>query len=151
MGGVWPLLMSGGAGFGLDTEGVESHPTDVFGLMRLTFREDGIATGIQEGWGIAGEAIKDGDVVRASMTYNGEGAAAWRVMVNEDEERRYVFFDGGEFSLTGQMVFQTFPQRPIPFADSNDSVFLSTPQPFVCTDTTLTYYADDPLGPVIFI
>jgi hypothetical protein len=150
MGGVWPLVMAGVAGFGLDTEGVESYPTDVFGLMRLTFREGGIATGIQEGWGIAGEAVKDGDVVRASMTYNGEGAAAWRVMVNEEDEQRYVFFDGGEFSLSGQMIFQGFPQRPISFPESNDSVFLSTAQRFVCTDTTLTYYVDDPLGPVVF-
>jgi hypothetical protein len=150
MGGLWPLVMAGVAGFGLDTEGVESYPTDVFGLMRLTFREDGIATGIQEGWGIAGEAVKDDKTVTGRMTYNGEGAAAWRVMVNPEDEQRYVFFDGGEFSLSGRMTLMGFEQRPIPFPESNDPVFLSSPQPFLCTDTTLTYYADDPVGPVVF-
>jgi hypothetical protein len=150
MGGLWPLLKAGVAGFGLDTGGVVSYPTDVFGLMRLTFREDGIATGIQEGWGIAGEAVKDSDIVTGSMTYNGEGAAAWRVMVNPEDEQRYVFFDGGEFSLSGRMTLMGFEQRPISFPESNDSVFLSTAQRFVCTDTTLTYYVDDPLGPVVF-
>jgi hypothetical protein len=29
-------------------------------------------------------------------------------------------------------------------------VFLSSPQPYLCDATTLTYYADDPLGPVVF-
>lgn len=58
---------------------------------------------------------------------------------------------GGTFEIVGHMTFQGFPlSHAIPFADSNDSVFLSTVQPFTCTDTTLTYYLDDPLGPVLF-
>jgi hypothetical protein len=48
------------------------------------------------------------------------------------------------------MIFQTIPQRPIPFTNSNDSVFLSTTQAFLCSEETLTYYADDALGPVVF-
>ena len=150
MGGLWPILMTGVAGFGLDTGGAESHPTDVFGEMSMTFKTDNTVNGTQSGWGIAGEATGEDGTVHASMTYNGEGTAAWRIMENEEDGQRYLFFDGGSFSLSGQMTFEIFPLRPISFGESNDSVFLSSPQPFLCDATTLTYYAQDPLGPVIF-
>ena len=68
--------------------------------------------------------------------------------VDEDTERRYLFFDGGAFDLMGQMTFLGMPQAPRPTGGSNDPIFLSSPQPYLCTETTLTYYADDPLGPV---
>ncbi len=151
MGGLWPILVSGMSSFGLDTGGAESHPTDVFGLMQITFRDDMRATGIQEGWGIAGEATGEDGTVHSKMVYNGTGEALWRVETDEAADQRYVFFDGGSFSLSGQMTFEVFPLRPISFGESNDSVFLSSPQPFLCDATTLTYYAQDPLGPVVFI
>jgi hypothetical protein len=151
MGGLWPVVLGGLGDFGLSTEGIETHPTDAFGVMTMTFDGEGIAKGEQSDWGIAGVAIKDGKVLHSQMVYNGAGEAAWRIETDETTDTDYLFFSDGSFALIGEMTFMTIPLRAIPFGESNDSVFLSSPQPFLCSATTLTYYSEDPLGPVVFI
>lgn len=151
LGRLLPVVMGYLPSFGLSTEGVQSFPTNVFGRMVLTFSPDGSVSGFQEAWGIAVKAVKDGKVVTGELTHNGTGEAIWRIETDETTRQDYLFFDDGAFEIVGHMTFQGFPLRQaIPFAESNDAVFLSTAQRFVCTDTTLTYYVDDPLGPVVF-
>ena len=151
MGGLWPIVVADMSMFGLSTEGAEVHPTGVSGSMRLTFEADGNASGVQEGWGIAGEGTKDGVAVHARMIYNGVGEAAWKIQTDERTREEYLFFEGGSFGLTAQMIFEGFPLAARPTGGSNDTIFLSSPQPFLCNATTLTYNPDDPLGPIVFI
>lgn len=146
MGGLWPIVVAG-----LPSGGAEAHPTEVFGRMTIKFNADGTASGEQEGWGIAGEATKDGDTVHSRMVYNGAGEAAWKIQEDELSDSRFVFFEDGSFALTGQMIFENIPLAPRPTGGSNDPIFLSSPQPFLCSATTLTYNADDPLGPIVFL
>jgi hypothetical protein len=148
--GLWPPAQAGLAAFGLSTEGADAYPTNVFGSMLLTFEGDGVAKGEQVGWGISGEAVKDGDVVSMDVVYNGTGEAAWRIQTDEATDERYLFFDAGSFNIAFQAIFQGFPLDPRPTGGSNDPVFLSVPQPFLCSPTTLTYNANDPLGPIVF-
>lgn len=150
MGNEWPIITAMLPSLGLSTDGVSSSLTDVFGVMQITFEEDGTAHGSQEGWGVAGEATGEDGTIHASMTYNGGGEIGWKIVEDEAADLRYLVFENGTFDLSGQMIFQTIPQRPIPFTNSNDSVFLSTTQAFLCSEETLTYYADDALGPVVF-
>jgi hypothetical protein len=151
MGRLWPIVIGDLGAFGLSTEGAQSFPTNTFGNMVISFSADGSASGYQEAWGIAGKAVKDDKVVTGELTFSGAGEATWRIETDETTRQEFLFFDNRAFDIVGHMTFQGFPLRqPIPFADSNDSVFLSTPQPFTCTDTTLTYYVGDPTGPVVF-
>jgi hypothetical protein len=151
MGREWPIIVNMLPSYGLPTDGVQSFLTGVFGVMQISFSDDGRATGTQEDWGTAGKAIRGEEVVTGQMTYNGAGEAAWRIETDETTRQEYLFFDDGTFDIVGHMTFQGFPLRqPIPFPESNDAVFLSSPQPFLCNETTLTYYADDPLGPIVF-
>jgi hypothetical protein len=150
LGGLWPFVIGQMPSYGLDTEGAEAHPTGVFGEMTIKFNADGTASGGQEGWGVAGEGTKDGVTIQTQMTYTGTGEAAWRIERDEAGELQVLFFEEGTFDIIGQMVFQGMPLSPLPTGGSNDPIFLSTPQPFLCSNTTLTYYADDPLGPIVF-
>jgi hypothetical protein len=152
MGGLWSAIQGLMPSYGLDTEGASAVPTGVFGLMQIKFLADGTASGFQDGWGIAGTGTHpDGTTVHASMTYGGEGAASWRIEEDPSTDVRYVLFDGGEFSMSGQMVFEGYPLRPIPFGGSNDPAFLSSPQPFQCTEATLSYHLNDEFGPIVFL
>jgi len=146
MGGVWPIVVAG-----LPGSGVEVSPTGVFGTMTLTFHDDGTAEGEQSGWGIAGKATGREGAIEVAFIYNGAGAATWRVEVDEETEQRYLFFDSGEFGLVAEQVFEGHVLEARPTGGSNDPIFLSIPQPYTCTDTTLTYSADDPLGPIWFV
>ena len=150
LGGLWPLVVADLSSFGLDTGGAQVQLTNVYGGMQITFYEDGTADGVQLDWGYAGEATGEDGTVHSKMVYNGTGEALWRIETDEAADQNYVFFDDGSFSLSGQMTFEVFPLRPVFFGESNDSVFLSSPQPYLCDATALTYYADDPLGPVVF-
>ena len=49
------------------------------------------------------------------------------------------------------MIFEVFPVATRPTDGSDDPIFLSSPQPFLCNATRLTYNADDPLGPIVFV
>lgn len=150
MGGLWPLIIGGLPAFGLPTDGAEVHPTGVFGSMQITFKQDGTANGAQLGWGIAGKATHEGKTLETQVTYNGTGEAAWRIETNPDTLEDYLLFDEGAFDLSAQMIFIGIPQAARPTGGSNDPVFLSSPQPFVCTATTLTYSLEDDLPPVVF-
>ncbi len=150
MGDLWPFVVGLMPSFGLDSAGAEVHPTGVSGAMVLTFDGDGAVKGELVDWGIAGEGMKDGVAIHASMAYNGADEAAWRIVDDEINDQRILFFDDGSFEVLAQMTVEGFPLATRPTGGSNDPIFLSTPQPFLCTDTTLTYYADDPLGPVVF-
>jgi hypothetical protein len=150
MGNEWPIITGMLPSLGLSTDGVSSYLTDVFGVMQITFEGDGTAHGTQEDWGVSGEATNEDGTVHGSMIYNGGGEIGWKIVEDEAADVRYLVFENGTFALSGQMIFESFPQRPIPFANSNDSVFLSTTQAFLCSEATLTYYATDALGPVVF-
>jgi hypothetical protein len=152
LGGLWPVVQAGLAGLGLSSEGVEVRPTGVFGVMTMTFEGSGVAKGEQIDWGLAGKGVRGDDVVTIQLVYNGAGEAAWRIETDETTGTDYLFFDDRSFALSGRMIFQGFPlSAPLPTSSGNDPIFLASPQPFLCTATTLTYYADDPLGPVVFI
>ncbi len=150
MGGVWSAIQALMPSFGLETRGVRAVPTDVFGLLQISFSDDGTATGGQEGWGISGTTTGEDGTLHVSMTYNGGGEAAWRIEEDEAAGIRYVLFADEGFSLLGQMNFEGMLLRPIPIGASNDTVFLSSPQEFLCDETTLTYVDDYGLGPVWF-
>jgi hypothetical protein len=151
MGDLWPFVVGMMPGYGLATDGAEAHPTDVFGRMTLEFNPDGTASGAQESWGIAGTATKDGDSIHAKMISSGQGEAAWKIQEDEASGSRYVFFEDGSFSLGFQIVWEDHPLDPRSTGgSSNDPIFLSTPQPFLCSPTTLTYYPNDTFGPIVF-
>jgi hypothetical protein len=153
MGGLWPTLVGMLPAFGLDTDGAQMTPTNVFGLMQIQFKGDGTAEGRQEGWGIAGVATHEGDSLHSTMTYSGGGEAAWRIEEDPTSLDRYLFFDAGEFGLTGTMTWRGLPMpvASVSTGGSNDPVFLSSPQPFLCDATSLTYYAEDVNGPIVFV
>jgi hypothetical protein len=146
MGGAWPLVAAS-----LPSGGGDIVPTGVFGVMSLTFNEDGTAEGVQSDWGIAGKATGPDGAIEVAVMYNGTGQATWRVEVDEDTEERYLFFENGEFGIISQLVFEGHSLDARPTGGSNDTVFLSSPQPYTCTNTTLTYNPDDPLGPIWFV
>lgn len=151
LGGLMPIVQGGLGAFGLSTEGAESYPTGVTGVMTMTFDGEGIVKGEQVDWGIAAKAVKDDDVVTLQVVYNGAGEATWRIETDETTDTDYLFFDNRSFALSGRAIFQGFPlSAPLPTSDSNDPIFLSSPQPFLCNATTLTYYSYDPVGPVVF-
>ncbi|HET7011153.1 MAG TPA: hypothetical protein VFI11_10290 [Anaerolineales bacterium] len=151
MGGLWPTVVGMMPAYGLSTEGAEVHPTEVFGSMTLTFKPDGTAEGQQFGWGIAGEGTRDGTTVEARVAYEGWGEAAWHIETNPSTLEDYLLFEGGEFDILSQMVFMGFTLDPRPTGGSNDTIFLSSPQPFLCDVATLTYSPEDPNGPIVFL
>jgi hypothetical protein len=152
LGGLWPVVQAGLGAFGLSSDGAEVFPTGVFGVMTMTFEGTGVAKGEQLDWGIAGKGVKDDKVVTIELVYNGAGEATWRIETDETTGTDYLFFDDRSFALSGRMIFQGFPlSAPLPTSGGNDPIFLASPQPFLCNATSLTYYADDPLGPVVFV
>jgi len=150
MGGLVPIVVAG-LPAGLPGSGVEVFPTSVFGTMTLTFHDDGTAEGEQAGWGIAAKATGREGAIEMAFIYNGAGAATWRVEVDDEPEQRYLFFDSGEFALIAEQVVEGHVLEARPTGGSNDPIFLRAPQPFTCSDTTLTYHADDPMGPIWFV
>jgi hypothetical protein len=118
--------------------------------MAIAFSEDGVASGVQEGWGIAGVVTRDEKRIETQISYSGSGQAHWRVEVDEASDQHFLFFDEGAFDLFAQFVFEGIPLSPRSTGGSNDPIFLSSPQPYVCTDTTLAFNAEDPLGAIWF-
>jgi hypothetical protein len=120
--------------------------------MTMTFEGSGVAKGEQIDWGFAGKGVRDDDVVTIQLVYNGAGEATWRIETDETTGTDYLFFDERSYALSGQMIFQGFPlAAPVAASSGNDPIFLASPQPFLCNATSLTYYPEDPLGPVVFI
>lgn len=145
-GPLWDIVVAA-----MPSQGADATPTSVFGRMSIQFREDGTASGVQEGWGIAGVVTREEKRIDTRITYNGTGEANWRVEVEEDSDRHFLFFEEGVFDLFAQMTFEGFPLASRPTGGSNDPVFLSSPQPYLCDETTLTFNAEDPLGPIWFL
>jgi hypothetical protein len=148
--GLWPEIVAGMMSFGLPANDVEAHPTEVFGAMTITFKQDGTANGSQEGWGYSGEATGNEGTVETSIAYSGTGEAAWRIETDPETHKDYLVFSDGVFDLTARQTFMRMPLAPRPTGGSNDLVFLAGLQTFFCDADTLTYYADDPLGTVLF-
>jgi hypothetical protein len=119
--------------------------------MQMTFEDNGLVTGVQEGWGIAGMATGEDGTLTGRMTYNGEAEGTWRIEEDEAGDRRFVVFEDTSFSLIGQMTFDRFELAPHDTGGTNDSAFLGTPQQFLCDGATLTFSPDDPLGPIVFL
>lgn len=150
MGSEWPIIQGMLPMFGLDTSGASSSPTEVFGLMQMTFTDDGGVSGSQEGWGIAGVVTGPDGSLQARMTYSGSAEGAWHIQEDDSGEMRYVVFEDTAFSLMGQMTFDRFTLAPMNTGGTNDSAFLGTPQRFLCEADTLTFAPTDSLGPIIF-
>jgi hypothetical protein len=150
MGGLWAAVQGLMPTYGLDTEGAQAVPTGVFGLMQIKFcgwhgqRLPGRMGHRRHGH----PPRRDDDSCQHDVRRRGR---LWRIEEDPATDVRYVLFDGGEFSMTGQMIFEGQPLRPIPFGGSNDPAFLSSPQPFQCTEATLSYHLNDEFGPIVFI
>ena len=142
---------SASASPGFAGTGVEVAPSAVFGVMQLTFLQDGTARGVLEGWGETSLAVGPDGSFETGVTYAGSGRAQWRVDTDESTDQRYVYFEAGEFDLVAEVSNQGIPVVSRPMDESNASFFLSSPQQFVCTASVLTYFPDDPLGPIVFL
>jgi len=138
------------AAAGLAGTGVGVSPSAVFGVMSLTFLQDGTARGVLEGWGGTSLVVGPDGTFETGVTWSGSGRAQWRVDTDESTRKRYVYFEAGEFDLISEIYNQGVLVVSRPMDESNASYFLSSPQEFVCTATVLTYYPDDPLGAIVF-